>query len=813
MISDLRLALRQMMRKPGYAIVAALTLALGIGINASMFSFLYAHLLQTYQVRQPDRLLAVYRTTPQADTMALSLADYRDARDRNTVFQNLAAYVIGSSNLAEPGRPAERLHSLTVSGDLIPMFGLAPELGRPFTAAEARMGGSDQVALISDSFWRSHFGADPAVLGKSLRLDGKSTVVIGVMPPAFDNPIYWGWGRVDVWQPLNFVPDAWQIRDNYFVQAIGRLKDGVSFAQAQQQLSAIAARLGREHPLTNAQGGLRAARWNIVRVDPVARKMNWLLMGLSAFVLLIACANLANLQLARGAGQRPEHALRLALGATRGQIARLVLVESTLLAVVGAALGFYAAIWASRLMASEIVVEDVAGLQLPVDWHVLVFAMSAGIITGLAAGLYPAWSAGRTDVYAELKQGRRGVTDGRDRQRARKLLVVAEFIMALVLLSGAGFFIRGMRDLGRRDMGWTPDGLVVASLNLPYNQSYATDAQCRAFFDQLEQKMDLLPGERAHAISANLPITGLWLERKLAVEGTDAPKPGLEPLAYYNPVSPGYFTVLGIRLVRGRYFRPDDRQGSQPVAIVNEATAQKLWPGLDPIGRRLGTTDPQHPDWRVVVGVVKNVGQCIDFIQPTNTPFVVYRPLLQVPSDSVHYLNLAVRSAAPNSVVVDALRRAVASVDPDQPIDSVQTARAAMDSLMSGFTLIEQILTAFAVLGLLLAAIGLYGVVANSVAERTAELGIRMALGAGAGRVLGLVIRQAMILAGIGTLLGLGGAVMLNRLLGSLLPDMHGADFSTTLAIAAILAAVAFIAAWLPARRATRIDPIIALKT
>jgi predicted permease len=427
--------------------------------------------------------------------------------------------------------------------------------------------------------------------------------------------------------------------------------------------------------------------------------------------------------------------------------------------------------------------------------------------------MVPAWIASRTDVSAALKKGSRGAAGDRSRHLFRKALIVSELALALILLSGAGYFVRGMQRIADADMGWRPDGLITASMSLPFNANYQTDDQCRAFFDRLGSKLAQLPGATDVAISATLPVPGFWRSDTFLVEGRPAPARGKEPLAYYNSVTPGHFSTLGIRVLQGRDFSSADRADTQPVVIINESMARNLWPKENPIGKRIGSADPAHPGWMAVVGVVNDVHTAADLVRSPDSRFQAYRPINQTPSQFVHWLGLAIRSSAPERDVATALRAAVQQIDPDQPVYEVATARDSLEQFTRGFSLTSEMLGAFALIGLVLSAVGIYGVIANLVAQRTSEIGIRMALGAQARDVLWLVLAQGVRMAIFGTAVGVACAWGLIRLLDAILPAIPGGDPVAVALIALLLAAVALFACWLPARRATRIDPIIALRS
>jgi len=809
MLSDLRFAFRQLAKNPGFTAVVVLTLALGIGVNTTMFSVLNALVIHASHAREPERIVALFRTSAQSQEWPHSPANFYDFQRQNTSFEQLAAFSWGNANLAEPGQPAERLSGMTASADFFTIFGLPPALGRVFRP-EDDQAGAGQVTVLSNGFWRSHYAADPKVIGRVVRMDGQPVTVIGVMPPEFDNVTYWG--HLDLWRPLAFDGATRRIRDNNWLQAFGRLKPGVTLGQAQAEADAIASRLAHDYPQTNAGIGLRLAAWSAVITGDLNRRISWLCMGLAGFVLLIACANLANLQLARMTERVREHAIRIALGASRMQLIRQLLVESVLLSAIGGMFGVLVASWGAQMIGSKIYITGVQGLALPINNSVLAFTLLASVATGIAVGTIPAWIASRTDVNAAIKQGSRGSSGDRSHHVFRQALIVSELALALILLTGAGYFVRGMQRVARADQGWRPDGLVIASLSLPFNANYSSDAQCRAFFDKLSAKLAGLPGVQESTISAYLPVSGFWRSSVIAVQGRPTPSHGKEPLVYYDSVTPDHFVTLGMRLERGRDFSTADRPDSRQVAIINETMASQLWAGEDPLGKRIKDSDPARKDWLEIVGVVNDVHPTIELVRRPDTPFQVYLPLAQTPSQFVHWFNLAVRSTAPDPAVGSALRAAVREIDPDQPVYDVISARESMKQMTEGLSLTGQILGIFALIGLGLAAVGLYGVIANLVAQRTSEIGIRMALGAQTHDVLWLVLGQGVRLAFIGTLIGLACSWGLIRLLNAIIPAIPGSDPVAVASVSVLLALVALLACWLPARRATRVDPIIALR-
>jgi predicted permease len=809
MFSDLKFALRQLVKKPSFTIISVLTLALGIGVNTTMFSVLNALVLRPSAVPESSRVVWLFRTSPQSQAWPESPANFYDIQKQSASFERFASFYWNNYNLAEAGQPAQRLAGVAVTGEFFPAFGIPPELGRTIGPADDVPGGG-QVAVLTDSFWRSHYAADPGVIGKVVRMDGQPVTIVGVMPAAIEDPLYWG--HFDLWRPAALDASSRAVRGNNWLHMMGRLKAGVSLGQAQSEATALAQRLEHTFPETNAQNGLRLVPWDSVRTDDLSRNITWLCMVLAGFVLLIACTNLANLQLARMSERVREHAVRIALGATRLQLIRQLLVESVLLSTVGGLLGILIALFGTRFIGRAIYIAGVAGFAIPVDGKALAFTLAASVATGIAVGTIPAWFASRTDVNAALKQGSRGSTGDRKRHFFRQALIVAELALALVLLSGAGFFVRGMQRVTRSDPGWRPDGLLTATLSLPFTDKYATDAQCQAFFDKLAQRLSDLPGATQSSIACFLPITGAWQSSQIAIQGRPAPPQGKEPLASINPVTPGHFATLGIRLTSGRDFTSADRMDSRHVTIINESMARQFWPGESPLGKRVGDIDPANPNWCEVVGVAADVRSTLELVQAPDTPYLRYLPLAQTASNRLHWLNLSVRSTAPTPVVAAALRAAVREIDPDQPVYAVVTAREAMGQITASFSVVSDLLAAFAFIGLVLSAVGIYGVIANLVAQRTPEIGIRMALGAQVGDVLWMILGQGLRLAVAGTLIGLACALGLVRLLVSTVPGIPGSDPLAIAGIALLLIAVAVFACWLPARRASRVDPVIALR-
>jgi putative ABC transport system permease protein len=801
---DLRYGARSLRRTPGFTAVAVLTLALGIGATTALFSLFNALLFRALPYRDSDRLVRVYKTIPQSNVWQHPVANHLDHKAQNTVFEHMAAFSRSGFDLAEPGQPPEPASGMAVSADFFPALGVQPILGRVFTAEEDQPG-RNRVVVISHSFWRSRFAGDPNIVGRYMRLaDGSVITVLGVMPAGFDHAPLW-WGKVDAWQPIAFTYEQRQERKVNTVHVLARLKPGVSLSQAQTEMSAIAARLAREHAESNT--GVRVIPLKGSTTGEAGSNIAYFALGLAGFVLLIACVNLANLQMSRAAGRAREYVIRAALGARRSRLMCQSLTESLLLAVFGGAFGLILAAWASRLIGSRLIIGGQVGIDVPLDSTVMIFSMLITMLAGVAFGTSPAWIVSRVDVNEALKQGSRGTTAHRSHHRLRHGLIVAEVALALVLLTGAGLFISGLYRFTHIDSGWRVEGLLTGYIGLP-EKKYSTDDSRRAFYERLQARLATLPGVERAAISMTLPLGGLPIRGGFVVEGRPAPPQGEEPVLSINRVSPGYFDALGMRLIEGRDFTTADATNTSSTVIINEAMARRSWPGESAIGKRFRHLVPEIP-WQEVVGVVRDVRFPANLLSEPETQYQVYEPLGRVTDGDVA---LALRGAAPPEALVNAVRRAVAEIDPDQPVSNLQTAQQAVERSLSVFSVIGSILICFALLGLLLAAVGIYGVMSGFVVQRTSEIGVRVALGAQMRDVLWLVLSKGLRLALLGSGIGLIGAVAIARLLAAIIPRLPAHNLWTVLLVAALQLAVVALACYLPARRAARMDPLAALR-
>jgi predicted permease len=796
---DIKFGARMLRRSPGFTSVAVLTLALGIGANTSMFSLLNVLLFRPGPYPHPDRLVRIFRTSPQSQSWPHSAADLLDYHEQNTSFDKLAFYTWNAFNLARPGEPAKRLMGVCATADLLSALGVNPMLGRVFDAMEDQPGNS--VVILDYNCWRCDFGADTNIIGRTVRLDGENVTVIGVMPASFE--YYMLWGKVDLWRPLALTPEQRRNRGDHSYLALGRLKPAISRLRAEAEMKAICARL----PNSVQQSVCLVPLISSV-TDGAAQRVSFS-FGLAGFVLLIACANLANLQLARAAKRWREFAVRNALGASRIRLLRQSLTESLLIAAAGGTLGLSLASFINGFIGRRVaLITDWPSVHYPLDGRVFFFALVCSVLTGIVFGIAPAWLASRSDVNDALKEDRRGAIGARWQNWLRQAFIVGELALALSMLSGAGLFIGALKQLTGLDPGWRLNGLLTGSIALNSSKYGGFDLDTlkakTAFCQQLETRLGALPGVESVSFSWSLPIEDFNTSTSFSVDGQPAPKPGQELLSYRESVSPAYFHTLGIELRQGRVFTSDDTAEKPLVVVINEAMARRFWPGESPVGKRINIDGD-----REIVGVVKDVRFPAKLGSP-DTPFETFCPSSQVPLN--RFFCIAVRTKGDSESLAGGLRQAVTAVDTDQSISDIRSAREAVERAVAGYSLIGTLLAAFAALGLALAAIGIYAVISCLVAQRTGEIGIRMALGAQKHQVLWLVLRHGVVLCLGGTLLGFAGSLAIARLLSAVLPELSVTNPMAFGAMTALLMTVALLACYIPARRATRVDPMTALR-
>ncbi len=797
---DMRIALRSLLKTPGFTIIALVTLALAIGVNTTQFTVLNRLLFFSQPFPEPGRLVQVWSTTPQWQSGSISPGDFLDLRDQNTVFERTAVYYVNyQKSIAKAGKPAELITAMAVSADFFATIGVPAVLGRIFTREEENKG--EAPVILSHAYWEKDFASDPQVLGNTVRFNARNVPVVGVMPATLDDPQIWN-GRVDLWHQ-DIADVNRKVRDKAWYSMVARLKSGVTVEQADAELKAIGTRLAHDFPQSNEKRGFRVAPYAPDYMGDIGRTVVWLIMGLSASVLLIGCVNLANLQLVRATGRSREYAIRLALGASRGQLMRLLLTESLLLSLAGGALGLLVAKWGNLYFSNYF------NSPMPLDVRVLTFALVTSLVTGMVFGAIPTWLGSRADVNAALKQSGRGTTGDRARHRLRHGLIVVEVALTLALLSGAGFFVRGLQHIMDRELLWRPDNVLIGSFELGYwNYGDETNPRHEVFTDKFLTALRQLPGVDHATISFGSPAMGPGGGTAFSVESQTPPPPGQEPVALIDRVTPDYFETYGIHLLQGRTFNENDRQGAPKVVIINQAMAEKFWPGENPIGHRIRYSGPGKEDGDEIVGIVSNVVYGGDFIGQYPR-YHFYQPWAQT---SGRFPTFSLHSASNPQALGDAVRKALAGIEPDVAITQLATARETLKANLSGFSVVRRTLAQLAGLGLLLSLVGIYGVIANLTVERTQEVGVRMALGAQERDVVWLFLRNGIFLASLGTVIGAALSFGLLRFLSQRLVIVPGNDPWVVVGLALILASVAVFACWLPARRATKVDPVVALR-
>jgi len=799
-MQDVRYGLRGLRKSPRFTIAAVLTVVLGVGANATIFSVLNPLLFKPLPYPEPERIVNVFRTSPQSDRWPHSMANYLDHRARNTVFEHLAAINWEDTSLAEPGQPAERLFTLRTTGNFFALFGVAPLVGRTYTDADDQAGAAE-VAVLSYGFWQRHFNGDPAIVGRPIRINAGYTTVVGVMPRDFEYPLFWG--NIDIWRPFAASAQQRQDRGNNFLREFARLKPGVTLEQADAAMKAIDMQILAENTNLDRRGGIRLAELSLV--NPVMRRMSAFAFGLTFLVLLIACVNLANLQLARTAARAREFAIRGAIGGGKGRLLRQSLTDSLVLSMVGGAIAIPLSFWCTRLIATR-QFADLQGVRITIEPATLAFAFGCAVITGVIFGAVPAWLASRADINDVLKQHPQSMTAGRGPQRFRQGLIVAEIAFALIMLAGAVSLVRGLQRITAVDPGWRVDGVLAARLNLPpVGPNYTTPEARRVFFQTLRDRAAEIPGVTHAAVSSSsVPTATFGTSTAFAVEGRTDPV-----LAYNERATPEYFETLQVPLRRGRLFTADDRVGRTPVIVINEAMARAIWPGEDPIGKRIGNRGP-NPNWREVVGVVGDITfPSFGASSSVDTAFQAFMPLAQT---GTQFVNILLRTNREPDAIAAELRRVVSALDPDLPVYGLVTARAAEERQTASLRLLGNVLAGFSGLGLLLAALGIFGVVSYSTAQRASELGMRMALGARQSVVLWLVLKQGVGLTMVGVAVGMAGGLALGRVLSSLMPNLPAPELSVVIGTFAFMVFVALAAFSIPAWRASKTNPMLVLR-
>ena len=806
LLQDLRYALRMLAKNPGFTVVAVLTLALGIGANTAIFSVVNTVLLKPLPYPHPEGLVKVWgRFTGIGlpnDLNWFSAPEYRDLRDLNRSFSDITVLSGGTVNLGVSGNP-QSVNGAQVSPGMFSILGVNPIIGRTFTPEEATQG-HDRVVILGYSLWQRSFGSDPRIAGKEVVVDGRTCQIIGVMPKGFTYPL-----TSDLWAPQVFTDRDFDPnnRGNHGYEVLARLKPGVTFDQARDDMQVVTKSIiesNRAYPYTRFGYALILHPLLEETVGDVKTSL-WVLMGAIGFVLLLVCANVAGLLLARSTARQKEIAVRVALGAGTHRIIRQLLTESLLLSLFGGLLGLLLTPFLLKLIVTLSTTALPRVVSSQIDLGALLFTFAVAVCTGIVFGLAPALEASRGARYEILKEGGRSGSEGRGSQRLRRIFVAAEAALAVLLLAGSGLLLRSFVKLLGVDPGFRPDGVLTLQVALP-QAKYSKPEQSRAFFRELVTRVQQLPGVRAAGAISNLPLTGessgtATVESR-AVSGNDA-----SPETDTRFVTPGFFQAMGISLVAGRYIEERDTDAAPPVAVIDETMARTYWPNEDALGKRikLGSMQSKTP-WMTIVGVVRHVRYRT---LEARSRVQLYWPEAQNPTN---FMGLAVRTASNPMSLAPVIQKIVLDLDPQQPIDHVVPMEALMADSLARRRLTLSLLGAFAGGAMLLAALGIYGVVAYMVTQRQQEIGVRMAIGATRSDVLGLVIKQGMSLMLVGLGIGLLLSLALTWVLGSLLFAVRPYDPLSLAGAAIALATVALIACALPGWRATRIDPLVALR-
>jgi predicted permease len=812
MLRDLRFAFHLLIKDRWYSAVAVIALALGIGLNATVFTLVNAVLIRGLPFKDSSSLYMLgSQRQGNSQSNGVSLLDLADWRAQTRSFAGLAGFDSNSTSLSDDTSAPQQARSAQVTADTFALLDQPPLIGRAFTPGEDRKG-AERVVILGYTLWKTRYASDPSVLGRSLRLDGKPATIIGVMPEGMEFP-----SNTELWTPLVPANAEQEARSSRFMGVFGRLRKDATRLQAQTELNGIAARLAAAYPDTNKDFPAVAVetfneRFNGGKIRAVFLAM----MGAVGFVLLIACANVANLLLSRSTHRSREIAVRIALGATRWRVVRQLLIESILLGCIGGALGLLLALVGVRLFDNAVADSGKPyWIVFSMDYVVFGYLAAICVLTGILFGLAPALQISKTNVNEILKEGGRGNAGGRRARWLTGTMVVLELALTLVLLVGAGLMVRSFLKLYTMDIGIRTDNLMTMDMRLP-DGKYPTPETRRAFYDRLAPRLAALPGADSVSLTTSVPPFGSG-RRGFDIEGRPVRKPEERaPEVGVVTISPQFFETVGVQLRRGRGFTENDGAPGAETIIINDKLASQFFAGEDPIGRRIkfttaapapGQPAPPAQGWRTIVGISPSIRHSQP--QDAEPPAVIYRPYRQDPPAGV---SLLVRSRLDAGAVMNAVRREVQAVDPDQPVFTIRTMKQMIAQQTWPYRVFGSLFAIFAVIALVMSAVGLYAVMAYSVTQRTTEIGVRMALGAKSGQVSWLILKRGLLQLGLGFTIGLAGAFFLSRVLSTLLVQVTPTDPATFTAITAILAAVAIAACLIPARRATRVDPLVALR-
>jgi putative ABC transport system permease protein len=801
---DIKFGFRTLAKAPGFAALAIVALALGIGANTAIFSIADAFLLKPINIPDPEHLVVAGEMAPQqtSDLNSVAPANYRDWQEQAKSFEVLGTDEWDEVSLTGVGAP-EKVQGFLVSTNFFEICSAQPMLGRTFIAGEDQPG-HDNAVVLGENIWSQRFGADPKLIGQVVHFDGKPYTVIGVMPRKFSFP-----KTAELWFPMALSPADWKVRNNHMFMVLGKLKPGVSMDSANTELRAISSRLAVAYPATNRGWSARVMGIRAFEVGDETRSYTVLLMGAVGFVLLIVCANVANLQFVRAASRQKEIAIRVALGGSRFRMVRQLLTESMITATAGAALGLLFAQSSIRTvlryMPAEVAKFIPGWYEIRLDSRALLFTMLAAAVAGIMSGILPALQSSRLDVNSTLKEGGRSGAGGRGRHRLRNALVITQVMLATVLLIGAGLLTRGFRTLLDLNAGFQPESLLTMRVNLP-DTRYAKPEQWRQFFDRALVNLSAIPGVKTAAETSWIPYGDGGGNANFTIREKPWRDASEIPTSASLVISSNYLEMMHIPLLRGRTIAAQDGPDTESVTVISQSLAKTFFSTDDPIGQhiKVGGADSKNP-WMTIVGVVGNVKMSWVENRPT---YAFYRPYVQLARP---YGSFALRTAGDPMAIASAARKAIADVDSEEAAIDVMPMSKVISNSVIGLAYVSVMMGVMGMMALLLSAVGVYGVMAFTVTERTHEIGVRMALGAQPSNVLGLVVGKGVLLAGVGLLLGLPLGYFASRLLASLIYGVGSFDALTFAVVSSILVAVVIVACWFPARRATRVDPMIAL--
>jgi putative ABC transport system permease protein len=794
---DLRYGARMLMKKPGFTLIAVITLALGIGANTAIFSVVNAALIRALPYHNPERLILLFATSADAQRDTWSIQEMEEFQSQSQSLEDLTGFMSQSVNLTGIERP-DRVRGAYVAANFFQVFNLSPVVGRTFAAGEDRPG-AEKVVVVNEKIWRERLDGDPNLKGKKLILNGEPFSVIGVVSANFKQPLD---SEVEVWMGAVAYPGNTAQRDFRLLLGIGHLKPGAGLAQTQAEMNAIANRLALAYPGENTGRGAKVEYVHEFMVGGL-RRMMYLLFAAVGVILLIACANLANLLLARGLARQREIAVRAALGAGKWRLIRQLLTEASLLSLAGGGLGLLFAEWGLAAL-RRLPQNFVRGEDVRVDARVLLFTLAVAIVTGWLFGLAPAIQLARPELNTMLKEGGRSGGEGAKWNRVRGAFVVAQVALSLLLLVGGGLLIRSFDKLLRVDPGFKPENLLTLEYRLPRNKYQQGEAQWN-FHRQVVERIRDVPGVKSASLVRGLPFSGNGGDTEIILPDREIPPKGKEPRAMFNTAMPNYFETMGIPLIKGRLFNEQDQLNTPRVFLINQTLARRFWPDQDPIGKQI-KTDAADGATGAVIGVV---GDAKHFWLEEESQPQMYEAYSQAPGI---FATVVVRTTVEPMSLAEPVRQAVWKVDGDQPMWKVRTLESLIDRSTANKRFLMVLMGVFAALALALTVIGLYGVMSYAVSQRTQEIGVRMALGAGARNIHRMVLRQGMTLVLIGVAFGLAASWLLTRLMANLLFGVSATDLLTFVSISSLLTIVALLACWIPARRAMKVDPIIALR-